>query len=67
MAHHFQNNNTIMTDFSQFDNDMSLANQKSGIADGNTNASVESLKHLLDAVNKLGEIVKQLANNTTVN
>ena len=56
-----------MIDFSQFDNDMSLANQKSGIADGNSNASVESLKHLLDAVNKLGEIVKQLANNTTVN
>ena len=49
-----------MIDFSDFDNEMTLANQKSGIADGNINASVESLKHLLTAVEQLGEIVKQL-------
>ena len=52
-----------MADFSQYDNDMSLATQKSGVAEGNVNASVESLKHLIDAVAQLGEIVKQLANN----
>lgn len=56
-----------MTDFSQFDNEMSLANEKSGIAEGNNNVSDESLRHLLYAVNNLGDIVKEISNSIANN
>jgi hypothetical protein len=53
-----------MIDYTVFDNEVKLANDKSGLSDGNAIASSQSIEHLIRAIEALGDIVKQLDTQT---
>ena len=54
-----------MIDFTELENELTLAKQKSGLEDGNTIASSASIEHLIHSVDLIYNILKQMDSQKT--